>query len=174
MKLRFSETDILYWAQRYSELADEGLENELTDKTLIDNVQQQEYIDRTLLKKIAYWKSPRSATRIERNSESEVREITGYAFKSQSERVRWGILSCLEGVGLPTASAILHLFHKQPYPIIDDPALWSIGVQKYNHSFAFWQQYVAFSRQLAKRNKVDMRTLDRALWQYSKEIQERT
>ena len=173
MKLRFCESEILYWSERYSDLAGEELENELTDKALVDEVQQQQYLDLKLLKKVAEWKSRRRAALIDLNKESEVKEITSYAFTSPHERVRHGILTCLDGVGLPTASAILHFFHEEPYPIIDYRALWSIGVEKYNYSFSFWQEYVSFFRELANSNDFEKRTLDRALWQYSRENQKR-
>ena len=171
MKLRFCESKIKYWAERYSDTEFE-LEKELTDNVLVNKVQQQQYLDINLLKKIAYWKSPRRADRIDLNIESDVKEITHYAFTTQSERVRYGILTLLDGVGLPTASVILHFYHKEPYPIIDVRALWSIGVEKDNYPFPFWLEYVSFCRDLAKSNDFDMRTLDRALWQYSRENQE--
>ena len=178
MKLRFCESEIPYYARRFLEYFsnnDEQFarEQELTDKTLVDKVQQQEYLDLTLLKKIAHWKSPRRAARIDLNSENDVKEITRYAFTTQSERVRYGILQLLDGVRLPTASAILHFFHKEPYPIIDVRALSSIGINKKgnNYPFPFWQTYVDFCRTLAKSSNVDMRTLDRALWEYSRENQ---
>lgn len=170
MELRFCESEIRYWAERYPNPAS-NLENELMDKMLVNTVQQQKYLDRHLLKKVAQWKSQRRAALIENNSESDVRVITGYALQSPSERIRWGVLSCLEGVRVPTASAVLHFFHEDPYPIIDVRALWSMGMEKYNDRFAGWQKYVSFCRELAERNRMDMRTLDRALWQYAKENQ---
>ncbi len=172
MQLRFCQSEIPYWAKRYPSPVSK-LENELTDKTLVNKVQQQEYLDINLLRKVAKWKSQRRVALIDENSESDVKEITRYAFTTPSERVRHGILRCLDGVELPTASAVLHFFHKDPYPIIDYRALWSIRVEKYNYSFSFWQEYVEFSRELAKSNNADMRTLDRALWQYSREKQEK-
>lgn len=173
MKLRFCESEIPYWAKRYSAPGGEKLENELTDKDLVNKVQQQQYLTQGILRKVARWKSPRRVDLIDDNSENDVRELTGYVLKSQSERVTWGVLTCLAGVGLPRASAVLHLFHKELYPIIDKRAMWSIGVEKYNYSFSCWQKYVSFCRDLSKSNDVDMRTLDRALWQYSREHQER-
>ena len=175
MKLRFCESEIPYWAERYSDPDGEELENELTDKDLVNKVQQQQYLTRDILRKAARWKSPRRAGLIVHNSENDVKEITGYALKSQSERVRWGVLQCLAGVRLPIASATLHFFHEEMYPIADFRAMWSIRVDKNNNDypFEFWQEYVSFCRDLAKSNSVDMRTLDRALWQYSRENQKR-
>ena len=136
-------------------------------------MQQQKYLDINLLRKVANWKSERRVALIDENSENDIIEITSYAITTTSERVRHGILRLLSGVELPIASAVLHFFHEEPYPIIDFRAMWSINVEKYNYSLPFWLDYVSFCRELAKRNGIDdMRTLDRALWQYSRENQE--
>ena len=178
MKLRFPESEISYWAEQFLQFWSNNevqfqREMELTDQALVDKVQQQGYLDRELLKTVATWKSPRRAGLIDENSESDVIEITGEALKSQDERVRWRILTELKGVGFPTASAVLHFFHEEPYPIADVRAMWSLGIdQKGNHyPFKFWLEYVAFCRDLAERNNLDMRTVDRALWEYSRQKQ---
>jgi hypothetical protein len=41
------------------------------------------------------------------------------------------------------------------------------------YEFSFWWEYTQFCRKLAAEAGVSMRTLDRALWQYSKENQEK-
>ena len=72
----------------------------------------------------------------------------------------------------PTASVILHLFHRDPYPILDYRALWSVSLEvPGQYTFSFWWSYVEFCRSLAASAELDMRTLDRALWQFSKENQ---
>ena len=82
------------------------------------------------------------------------------------------LLTCLTGVSWPTASVILHFFHPDPYPIMDFRALWSVSLKvPAQYTFEFWWEYVKFCRGIASRSRVDMRTLDRALWQYSKERQ---
>ena len=90
-------------------------------------------------------------------------------------RLRIGVLTLLDGVQMPTASVLLHLAHRDPYPIIDYRALWSLGVDAppTPYSFAFWEAYTRACRSLARAANVSMRTLDRALWQYSKERQAR-
>ena len=63
-------------------------------------------------------------------------------------------------------------FHRHPYPILDYRALWSLSLKLPKcYSFEFWWAYVEYCRELSSRNGVDMRTLDKALWQYSKEKQ---
>ena len=55
--------------------------------------------------------------------------ITRAAFFARSERVRVEVLQVLHGVKFPTASALLHLWHRDPYPIIDFRALWTLGLE---------------------------------------------
>ena len=131
-------------------------------------------LTRDELAKLAYWKAPRSAGHIQRNTEDYVREITGFALSARSERARIEVLTNLDGVGWPTASVVLHFFHQDPYPIMDFRALWSVSLEvPTQYDFDFWWEYVRFCRDIAQSSALDMRTLDRALWQYSKENQER-
>ena len=83
-----------------------------------------------------------------------------------------GVLLLLEGVSWPTASVILRFCDRGLYPILDYRALWSLGVAPPPpYRFPFWRAYVDFVRGLHERTGLPMRTLDRALWQYSKERQ---
>ena len=167
MNLRFPETEIHQWSERYNSGSTEAYFAQIRSK-----VQEQGYLDKELLKRIARWKSPRRAGLIERNDDDYVKEITSWSFGATNERARIRVLRLLDGVGWPTASAILHLFHKNPYPILDFRALWSIGLDTYRYSSSFWSDYTHFCRDVASRNQASMRTLDKALWQYSKENQE--
>ncbi len=78
----------------------------------------------------------------------------------------------LAGVGWPTASVVQHVFDPLPFPIIDYRALWSLKQDvPTQYSYHFWHEYTVFTRALAAGIGCEMRTLDRALWQYSKERQ---
>jgi hypothetical protein len=67
---------------------------------------------------------------------------------------------------------ILHFFHRDRYPILDFRALWSLHCEvPKQYDFRFWQEFTEFCRGLAEQTGASMRTLDRALWQYSKEKQ---
>jgi hypothetical protein len=115
---------------------------------------------------------PRSAGHVEDNPEEYVKEITEFAFRATTERARIKVLTSLDGVRWPTASVILHFCHRAAYPIMDFRALWSVSLPvPAQYSFTFWWPYVQFCRELSKRTGLDMGTLDRALWQYSKENQ---
>ena len=102
-----------------------------------------------------------------------IEAVTKMAFSTPNERLRIEVLLLLDGVRWPTASVILHFCHAEPYPILDIRALWSLGmnVTPASHHFDFWWSYTLYCRKLAKAAGVSMRELDRALWQYSKEMQ---
>ena len=165
MKLRFNEQKFKELAGRYKYPDDSVL-------NLKENIQTKGYIEKQELFKIAYWKAPRSVHHVLKNEDGYIEEITKISFMAKSERTRIEVLTNLDGVSWPTAAVILHLFHDEPYPILDFRALWSVNLEvPGQYSFKFWWPYVEFCREVAKQNKVDMRTLDRALWQYSKENQ---
>jgi len=166
-KLRFSATDILYWASRYDyPKAEEDL------IVLAPTVRKRGYLLKDELRAVALWKAARSAGHVAKNSKAYVEEVTGVALRTSNERLRIESLTLLDGVQWPTASVILHLFHPERYPILDFRALWSVELDQPDiYKFGFWWTYVEFCRQLSERCAVDMRTLDRALWQYSKENQ---
>ena len=82
------------------------------------------------------------------------------------------LLRMLDGVEWPTASALLHFCDIRPYPILDYRALWSLGYTKTPHyTMKFWLKYLTYVRELAEHLKQDIWTIDRALWQHSKERQ---
>ncbi len=76
----------------------------------------------------------------------------------------------LEGVGVPTAPALLQFAFPTEYPILDVRALESLGERGSSvYSTSYWLEYLTFCRDLAKDASVSIRTLDKALWQHSKE-----
>lgn len=167
MKLRFPESEIKMWASRYDYPREE---TDLID--LYSSIQDAGFITKDELRLIAKWKSPRSAVHIENNSENYIKEITRWSFLATEERSKIEVLTLLNGVKWPSASVVLHLFNKEKYPILDFRALWSLETEvPKQYTFDFWWPYVEYCRNMANRNNVSMRVLDRALWQYSKENQ---
>ena len=169
MKLRFSESDINDLANRYTQY--QGVyyrEREQQVIGLRDDIQRRGYLTKDDLHTIAYWKSHRRAALTLENADAFIEEITTQALTSTDDWGKLLALTKLRGIGQPTASAILHLYDKGQYPILDVRALWSVGDRgrNYYHSW-LWLEYIAFCRDIANRNGIDMRTLDRALWFYS-------
>lgn len=167
MRLRFPESEILTLAECYR-----CSETETMLLTESKSVRARGYLTREQLERVARWKSPRRADATRKNTDEFVREMTAFSLTTKDERARIESLTLLDGVMWPTASVILHLFHREKYPILDLRALESVSsTVPTDYDFSFWWSYVQFTRKIADRNRVDMRTLDRALWQYSKDNQ---
>jgi hypothetical protein len=166
--LRFDKHDIEYWASRYVY----PLEDHISD-TIAPGVRKAGYTCKVDFLAICDWKTARTRKQVGKNREDFIQEVTRVAFSTPNERLRIEILTLLKGVSWPTASVILHFCHTAPYPIIDFRALWSLEVEieTSDYDFDLWWEYTCYCRLVAVESGVSMRTLDKALWQFSKENQ---
>jgi hypothetical protein len=170
-RLRFDISNVADLAARFPSV---GSEEALLHR-ILHQVVARGHLTRAEFLTLCAWKTPRSKPRCRENSEHDVRTLTRAALASDDEALKIDLLRLLRGVEWPTASVILHFCDARPYPILDVRALWSLGYDTPpRYTMEFWLGYVEFTRGLAVRAGVDMRTLDKALWQYSKERQERT
>lgn len=104
------------------------------------------------------------------NSAAAIRSATRRAFEAEDLADQVGHLLVLAGVGLPTASVLMHFAFPEAFPILDVRALESLGVGGHpSHTPAFWADYVAACRTIAAQRGISLRTLDKALWQHSKD-----
>ena len=138
---------------------------------LRDEIQRRGYLTKDELYKVAYWKTRNIFRRADftlKNPRTFIKEITTKAFTYTDDWEKLLSLTELQGIGQATASAILHLYDKGQYPILDIQALWSSGLERVKRvSYPFWLEYIEFCRDVANRNGIEMRTLDRELWWYS-------
>jgi hypothetical protein len=164
-QLQFDIGRVPQLASHYDAAYDRALE------AIVPDVQRQSLYTRDQLILACFWKSPRTKPRVAENEDDFVREVTGVALNAMDERIRIGTLLLLRGVSWPTASVLLHFGHRDRYPILDIRALEALGSKEpaSGYSFEFWWAYVLECRRLADAAAVDMRTLDRALWQWSKQ-----
>jgi hypothetical protein len=168
-RLRLPPDAIQTWATKYSYASESWLADELAE-----TVKVRGHLYKDDLIALCKWKSPRNQRHAERNSEEIVREVTKFALTTSSEEAKIKSLLVLEGVSWPTASCVLHFFHTQDYPILDFRALWSLNQEVPKAwSFPYWWSYTAYVRRLKVDTGLSMRTIDRALWQYSKAKQNR-
>jgi hypothetical protein len=117
------------------------------------------------------WKTPRSRPKVAANREAAVIDATARALGATDEATRIGALLELHGVGVPTASTLLFAAFPEDYPILDVRALESLGaLPRSTYPVSFWLEYLEACRTLARSNGVSVRTLDKALWQHSKEL----
>lgn len=151
------------------------------DKRTEDELRQwfskNRYLDREYFLKLCNWKSkrPKKHYESEINSEQRIKYITGLSISSNDEYFKVESLQLLRGVSYPVASVILHFAHPDDYTILDFRAIWSLGwKQPKSYDFDFWLKYTEHVKNIAKKNRIDLRTLDKALWYYSKVNQEST
>lgn len=123
---------------------------------------------------MARWKDHFVPSKIDENLPERIKDVTREALSLDFGRDNdWAKLKKLigeYGVGAPVASVILHFYDRGGYPLIDKHALRSIGInhRKVKYDALFWQEYVDFCREKAADHGVSMRTLDRALYKFSK------
>ena len=167
-KLRVPASKLKALAPRYPADYDKEIKT-----VLAPGVRERGYFAKPEFERICHWKTPRSQRKVASNSAEYIEAVTRTALSTESEQLRVEVLTLLSGVRWPTASVILHFCHRDPYPILDVRALWSLGVEasKVTYNFELWWEYTQVCRRLAKSTGLSMRELDRALWQYSKENQ---
>jgi len=124
------------------------------------------------LQVIFRWKTGgRGISRLNRNTDEEIADALQLAVRAAADRSAVAVLCGLNGVEVPVASAILTVINPERFTIIDFRALESLGItdrQAY-YTIDFFIDYLRFCRGLASQCRVGLRTLDRALWQWSKE-----
>lgn len=167
-RLRFPERDIARWFSRYQT----DKLNPIIEGEILPRVHAQGYLNKADFLTLCRWKTPRTQSRCNENSPDFIRSVSEVALSTNNEQLGIEVWRLLRGVDWPTASTMLHWLHRDEYPILDFRALWSLGyLTPPPYEFHFWWDYVYFCRTLAQRNTVSVRTLDRALWQYSYERQ---
>jgi len=101
-------------------------------RLLIHNLQPAQargYLTADELYDIARIKSPRRAQEVKRNTAAEIAQLTESAFSISSPVAAVAILTALQGVGVPTASAILAWTFPAKFGVIDQRA-WA-SLQKF-------------------------------------------
>lgn len=164
--LRFPPSEIARWAKSYADAGDTVVEE------MGSRARARGALTRVEFLALCRWKTPRTQPRCATNTTARIREATRIALATDDEQAKPYILRTLAGVGWPTASVILHFCDRRPYPILDYRALWSLGYARPPaYTFDFWSAYTDFTRALVQSTGHDMRTVDKALWQFSKHHQ---
>jgi hypothetical protein len=163
-ELQFPASEIKTLAARF------GYEDDTRLLTLGVAARARGHYTRREFIEVCAWKTPRSRPRVAANSRHAVINRTGQALAGSDESDRITPLLDLQGVGVPTASTLLYVAFPDGYPILDVRALESLGVKsRSTYTVRFWLQYLDACRELARVHGVSIRTLDKALWQSSKE-----
>jgi hypothetical protein len=164
-ELQFPVDEIPALARRFPGLDESRLE------TLGAAVRARGHYTRAEFIEVCAWKTPRSRPKVNGNPKAAVIAATRRALGAADEATRMIALLELAGVGVPTASTLLYVAFPDDYPILDVRALESLGVKsRSTYPVSFWLAYLEACRTLARRAGVSLRTLDKALWQRSKEL----
>ena len=161
--MQFDPSEIEEYADRYAfEEDSEALE--------AGGQIREGHYSRENLEAIFEWKTGgRGRSRLANNSDDEIVDALHLAATAYSDRAAVAVLVGLRGVQAPVASAILTAIDPERFTIIDFRALEALGVSNANVTIDFYLEYLAACRALAHQHHVKLRTIDRALWQWSKE-----
>lgn len=169
--MEITKKKIKEYAERYNQRY-KGSDDEKIEKEMKEWLKKNRYMGREGFVKIGLWKSKRPKNWYEKNDDLTVKEITTFSFATKCEKAKIKSLLVLNGVSYPLASVILHFAFPNRYPIMDFRVIWSLGWEqpKY-YTFDFWEKYFIEMRRISGKLQEDIRTIDKALWEYSKENQ---
>lgn len=163
-ELQFDPQDIPDLAGRYQ------YEDDLGVLTIGATAKERGWYTRDEFIQVDEWKTPRIRSRAASNTARDIEVATREALASNHVLGVMEPLRRLHGVDWAVGSVLLHLAHPDPFPILDFRALEAFGIERPRWTGSvLWRGYVEATRSLAISAGVDMRTLDRALWQWSKE-----
>jgi len=138
------------------------------------------YLTKAELEAACRWKSPRSAGRVRMNPPRRIRAATSVALTAKNEQDRIEALTALQGVSVPSASAILTLLDPVRYGVIDIRVwqlLHRLGLVEGNAAGtkltrANWERFLAVVRRYAAMFRVTTRDVERTLFLIHREYQE--
>lgn len=143
------------------------------------SLNKQGYLTKEQLLKILHWKSPRPLKHYNSNNEKDVKEITALAFSTSNDSLKIHILTALNGVNYPAASAILMFYDPRKFPVLDIRVwrqlyianLVDTNSRGQNFTFKQCEKYFQVIRQLAKDLKLTARQVEKRLFDYDKKTQ---
>lgn len=169
--MRIEKSELIRLAAQYDARAgntpDSSVENQLRSW-----FSKHRHLDKSTFLALRNWKSNRGVKFAAQNSPEVIEEITHFALTAKTEEARVEILRTLKGVDYPVASAILHFAFPDQYSIIDFRAIDSLEWEPPKHNqydFAYWMKYTSKIRGIAAQTGLPIRTIDKALWEYSKQ-----
>jgi len=104
-----------------------------------------------------------------RNTDEEIADALRLAASAKTACAAIAVLCGLIGVRVPVASALLTAIFPEKYTVIDKLALHALGVETSDVTIDLYLAYLGFCQKLAGHYHVELRTFDRALWQWSDE-----
>jgi hypothetical protein len=143
------------------------------------HVKQTGEFSRAEFLRMAAWKSPRATPHYRKNTSARVRATSRAVLGSRSERRRLELLTGLQGVSVPVASAILTLIDPRRYGVLDIRVwqlLFALGcVDRRPAGRGFtgrdWLHYLAQLRGEARRLRAPVRAVEYTLFRIHRRLQ---
>lgn len=126
-------------------------------------VAKRGFYDHAELMQVGKWKANRVTGYLKRNSAEDVREISRLALAAP-DHLKHRVLSLLEGVKTPMASALLTVWSPDAFTVIDVRAVDTLKANREVEGWPRYVEYLRICRRLAESCGTDLRTLDRALY----------
>lgn len=135
-------------------------------------IKNRGYMTKTEFLNICLWKSRRPKKRYNLNSEEQIINVTKLAFLEKDEETKINILKLLDGVLIPTASALLSVVNPEDYPIIDKRCVQSLQDLKLIKwkiiNNKNWLLYLSIIRNLSKELNLTCREIEKGLFAYNR------
>ena len=125
------------------------------------------------------WKSPRAIRHYRRHSAATIRRVSRAVLATRDESRRLALLTGLEGVSVPTASAILTLLEPRRYGVLDIRvwqllhAIGAVSARPGGRGFtaAHWTEFLGLVRGQARAHRVSARAIEWTLFGYHQRVQ---
>jgi hypothetical protein len=168
-QLQYDPTDIPKLAAEYMASSIRGMTRAEDDQEMEEAGSRIVSGDLSLqnLRVIYRWKSHRRIGLLDKNTDAAIGQALKQAVCAKTIREAVDSLTCLDGVGVKMASAILTAIDSKRYTVLDILALQALGREN-SESVTLYVRYVEACGSMAKKYGVTMRDLDRANWQWSK------
>ncbi len=168
-----NQEEILNLIKKYKKISYASKEERLFEK-IGNDIKNRKYLTKNNFLEIVRWKSVRAIRKAEDNSDEVIEKITKFAFEVDSEEIKMRVLTSLNGVSIPMASAILTITYPEKYGVIDIRAwhsLYNLGLVKYRKdvfNIKDWLLYLKIIRQLSNDYDFTPRQIDKAMFMYDK------
>ena len=130
------------------------------------------WLDKSEFLEICLWKSRRPKNLYEQNNKTAIKEFTKKAFVETDEKLKITLLTNLDGVSIPTASAILSVTNPKDYPVIDIRCVETLIDLKLiswsNINSNTWVDYLNIVRNLAVKHNKTTREVEKGLFAYNR------
>ncbi len=164
-----SKDTVIEYAAKYDARV-AGKKDETVEKQLREWFETNKFLDKDHFMKLCMWKTPRQKPNYNANDEHTIISKTRDLYMHGDHQKRIESLDELSGVGYPVASAILHYCFPDIYSIIDFRAIEALGWEQPSYyTYAYWEKYFIKIQEIAKTYGLSIRTVDKALWEWSKE-----